>query len=192
MAGSGEGGTELYFPRPMMYLDGPEVLTELREYLIKFDKRQREPENNIDLPFSHYAWSGGFIWTQVPGERVKSYLGKYDVPETFVANILSGERGEHTLKASNVEGLNIGDVVQLQLFNKTGTVNSDVVKDMYKSANVNIGSHHWEFPTLPLARQEVLVTKVSKNSITVKAPLTVSIKPSYEARLVKWIHLKEV
>ncbi len=34
-----------------------EDLKELREYLIEFDKRQREKENNIDLPFSQFAWS---------------------------------------------------------------------------------------------------------------------------------------
>ena len=69
-SGSGENGTEIFCPRPMMYLKNPESLTELREYLTTFDKRQREKENNIDLPFSQYAWSGGFIWTQVPNERI--------------------------------------------------------------------------------------------------------------------------
>ena len=70
-AGSAENGTEIYCPRPMMYLKDPESLAELREYLTTFDKRQREPENNIDLPFSQYAWSGGFIWTGLsnPGLR---------------------------------------------------------------------------------------------------------------------------
>ena len=38
-AGVGEGGTEIYCPRPMMYMEDPEGLTELREYLLKFDKR---------------------------------------------------------------------------------------------------------------------------------------------------------
>lgn len=191
-AGSGPNGTEIYCPRPMMYLKDTEVLKELREYLLKFDKRQKEPENNIDLPFSQYAWSGGMIWTQVPGERVKSYLGKYDVPETVVAEISNGERGEHQLNATTVQGLKVGDVVQLQLFNKTGTKNSDLVNDLYKGAKVEIGSHHWSFPTLPIVRQEVLITKISGNEITIKAPLTVEIKPNYKARLVKWKHLQEV
>ncbi len=191
-AGSGEEGTEVYCPRPMMYLEDPAVLAELREYLIQFDKRQREPQNNIDLPFSQYAWSGGMIWTQVPGERVKSYLGKYDVPETVVAKITSGQRGEHTLHASSIDRLQVGDVVQLQLFNKTGSVDSKIVNDLYKGAEVKIGSHHWEFPTLPMVRQEVLITNISKNKITIKTPLTISILPEYEARLVRWKHLKEV
>ena len=68
-AGPGKMGSEIYFPRPLMYAKDPKSLQELREYLIKFDKRQREKENNIDLSFSfsQYAWSGGFIWTRIPG-----------------------------------------------------------------------------------------------------------------------------
>lgn len=58
-SGSGKDGTEIFCPRPMMYLEAPKPLKELREYLVTFDKRQREKDNNIDLPFSQYAWSGG-------------------------------------------------------------------------------------------------------------------------------------
>jgi hypothetical protein len=65
-SGTGVNGTELYFPRPLMYAEDPLELQELREYLIEFNKRQREKENNIDLLFSQYAWAGGFIWTKVP------------------------------------------------------------------------------------------------------------------------------
>ena len=104
-AGVGAGGTKIFCPRPMLYFEDPASLKELREYLIQFDKRQREKENNIDLPFSQYAWSGGIIWTQVPGERVKSYLGKYDVPQTIFTKISSGKRGEFILEASEKENL---------------------------------------------------------------------------------------
>ena len=40
--GTDESGTEIYFPRPLMYSKDPEDLKELREYLIEFDKRQKE------------------------------------------------------------------------------------------------------------------------------------------------------
>jgi hypothetical protein len=189
--GSGEEGTELYFPRPMMYLEDPEVLAELREYLLKFDKRQQEAENNIDLPFSQYAWSGGFIWTQVPGERVKSYLAKYDEPQNVLAEVSGGERGEHVLKTSGIKDLAVGDVVELQLFNKTGH-SSGLINDLYKNADVKVGSHHWEFPDLPLVRQQVEITNISGDEITIKSPLTVTVEPEYEAQLVEWKHLEEV
>ncbi len=190
-AGSGETGTEIYCPRPMMYFKDPESLAELREYLTTFDKRQREPENNVDLPFSQYAWSGGMIWTQIPGERVKSYLDKYEPTPNLLAKVSSGNMGEHILNVSEVKGLKVGNIVELQLFNKDGE-NGEIIKDLYKGAHVKPGSHHWKFPKLPIVRQQVEITKISNSKITIKTPLTISIKPSYQAQLVEWKHLDEV
>ena len=189
--GAGINGTELYYPRPMMYLKDPESLKELREYLIEFDKRQIEKENNINLPFSQFAWSGGFIWTQVPGERVKSYLRKYDEQRPVLANVLKGNRGEHTFFVTKINGLKVGDVVELQLFNKEGE-NGSIITDLYQNTPVKVGTHHWHFPMLPMVRQQVEITKINNNKVTIKTPLTISIKPSYEAKLVTWPHLQEV
>jgi len=190
-AGSDEKGTEIYCPRPMMYLKNPESLAELREYLTTFDKRQREAENNVDLPFSQYAWSGGFIWTQIPNERVKSYLDKYEPTPNILAKVSSGNSGEHIISVSEVKGLKVGDIAELQLFNKDGE-NGEIIKDLYKGANVKPGSHHWNFPKLPIVRQQVEITKISGSKITIKTPLTIAIKPSYQAQLVEWKHLNEV
>ena len=190
-AGSGIGGTEIFCPRPLLYAKEPEALKELREYLTQFNKRQIEKENNIDLPFSQYAWSGGFIWTQVPGQRVKSYLGSYDVPEKVLAKVTEGERGEKTFYAKDINGLKIGAVVLLKLYNKQGE-NGPILKDLYKDTNVKIGSHHWNFPNLPLVTQQLEISKISGNLISVKTPLTLSIIPDYQAELVPWKHLKEV
>ena len=68
-AGSGPGGTVLTFPRPLAQVDTGTSLDELREYLRKLDKRQVEPDVNIDSYFSEYSWSSGFIWVQKPGTR---------------------------------------------------------------------------------------------------------------------------
>ena len=190
-AGSGENGTEIYCPRPMMYLKDPESLAELREYLTTFDKRQREAENNINLPFSQYAWSGGFIWTQVPNERVKSYLDKYEPTPNVLAKVSSGNMGEHVITISEVKGLKVGDIVELQLFNKDGE-NGEIIKDLYKGAKLKPGSHHWNFPKLPIVRQQVEITKISNSKITIKTPLTIAIKPAYQSQLVEWKHLSEV
>ncbi|MDR7370148.1 glycosyl hydrolase family 28-related protein [Flavobacterium aquidurense] len=189
--GSGENGTEIYCPRPMMYLKDPESLAELREYLTTFDKRQREAENNIDLAFSQYAWSGGFIWTQIPGERVKSYLDKYEPTPNVLAKVSSGNMGEHIINVSDVKGLKVGDIVELQLFNKDGE-SGEIIQDLYKGAKVKPGSHHWKFPKLPIVRQQVEITKISNSKITIKTPLTIAVKPSYQAQLVEWKHLNEV
>lgn len=190
-AGSGKDGTEIFCPRPMMYLKNPESLTELREYLTTFDKRQIEKQNNIDLPFSQYAWSGGFIWTQIPNERVKSYLEKYDPELNVLAKVLTGKRGENTFAVSENNGLKIGDVVELELFNKEGE-NGEIIDALYNNASVKPGSHHWKFPTLPIVRQQVEIIKIANNKVTIKTPLLLEIKPNYQAQLVEWKHLSEV
>jgi len=189
--GSDENGTEIYCPRPLMYLKDPDALAELREYLTTFDKRQRETENNVDLPFSQYAWSGGFIWTQVPNERVKSYLDKYEPSSNALAKVSSGKMGEHVITVSEIKGLKVGDIVELQLFNKDGE-NGEIIKDLYQGAKVKPGSHHWKFPKLPIVRQQVEIAKISGSKITIKTPLTIAIKPGYQAQLVEWKHLNEV
>ena len=190
-AGTDQNGTEIYCPRPMMYLKDPESLTELREYLLTFDKRQREKENNIDLPFSQYAWSGGMIWTQVPGERVKSYLEKYDPEIKILAKVISGKRGETTVTVSDTKSIKIGDVIELELFNKEGQ-NGEIIKALYNNASLKAGSHHWQFPTLPLIRQQAEVVKITANTLTIKDPLMIDIKPSYAGQIVEWKHLTEV
>ncbi|MFP4844296.1 hypothetical protein [Winogradskyella sp. PE311] len=189
--GSGDDGTEIYLPRPLMYCEDPEELKELREYLIEFDKRQREKENNIDLPFSQYAWSGGFIWTKVPETRVKPYLQKYEKPYGVVAKVSHGKRGEFTFKVTDRNNLNVGDIVELQLFNKDGK-EGEIIEDLYKNEVEKIGSHHWNFPDLPIVKQQIEITKISGNSITINSPLTINIKPNYKSQLVVWKHLKEV
>ena len=189
--GTGDNGTELYFPRPLMYSKDPVELQELRQYLIDFDKRQIEKENNIDLPFSQYAWAGGFIWTKVSNTRVKPYLQKYDKPNKVFANILSGERGDFIIEATEIKDLKIGDIVELQLFNKNGET-GEIISDIYKEESLNIGSHHWNFPNLPLVKQQVEVLQIEDNKITINTPLTITIRPTYKAQLIEWKHLTEV
>ncbi|GAA4951939.1 hypothetical protein GCM10023314_26750 [Algibacter agarivorans] len=190
-AGTGPNGTEIYCPRPLMYAENPEVLQELREYLLEFDKRQGEKENNIDLPFSQYAWAGGFIWTKVPGVRVKSYLQKYEKPYDVVAKVLNGKRGALSFKVSEVKNVKVGDVVELQIFNKDGE-KGKIIDDLYKNQEVQVGSHHWSFPDLPLVKQQVRISEISGNMVTINSPLTIDIKSSYKAQLVIWQHLEEL
>jgi hypothetical protein len=190
-SGSGKYGTQLYFPRPLMYVPDPEPLKELREYLLEFDKRQREKKNNIDLAFSQYAWSGGFIWTQVSGERVKSYLEKYERPVNVLAKVTSGKRGDFTVTVKNNSSLKVGDVTELQLFNKDGK-EGKIVEELYKNTDVKVGTHHLNFPELPIVRQQLEITSIDGNQVTFKTPLTISIDPSYKAQIVEWKHLENV
>lgn len=189
--GSAQGGTEIYCPRPMMYLKNQDSLAELREYLTSTGKRQVEKENNIDLPFSQYAWSGGMIWTQIPNQRVKSYMEKYDTAPTVLAKVIQGKRGENFFTVSDVNGLKVGDVVELDLFNKDGE-KGDIIEALYKNSKVKIGSSHWKQPTLALVRQQVEIAAISKNKVTIKTPLLIDVKPNYQALLIEWNHMSEV
>ena len=190
-AGSGKEGTEIFCPRPLIYMKNQESLAELREYLTTTDKRQVEKENNIDLPFSQFAWSGGFIWTQVPKQRVKYYLDKYDTPQNILAKVVQGKRGENVFYVSDSKGLKVGDVVELDLFNKDGE-KGEIIEALYKNSKVKIGSSHWKLPSLPLVRQQVEIEAISKNKVTIKSPLLIDVKPNYQALLVEWNHLTEV
>ena len=189
--GSGENGTEIFCPRPMMYLKNQESLAELREYLTSTGKRQVEKENNINLPFSQYAWSGGMIWTQIPNQRVKSYMEKYDTPPTVLAKVIEGKRGESVFTLSDVNGLKVGDIVELDLFNKDGE-KGDIIEALYKNLKVKVGNSHWKQPTLALVRQQVEIVNISKNKVTIKTPLLIDVKPNYQALLIEWNHLSEV
>ena len=175
----------------MMYFKDSEILQELREYLVELDKRQIEKENNIDLPFSQYAWSGGIIWTNYPGERIKSYLTKYERPDNVLAKVLSGNRGENTIVVEDATKLKVGDVLQLELFNKAGE-QGKLVQEMYQNADVKIGSHHWNYPEMALVKQQVEIVMIEKNKVSIKTPLTLAIESEYKAQLAEWKHLTEV
>lgn len=189
--GSGNKETEIYFPKPLSDVEDPEDLTELREYLIKFDKREYVKSIDKKLPYSQYSWSGGFIWTRVPGERVKPYLKEYQKPYQVKANVNSGKRGENYFEVADANHLKKGDVLLLQLFNKDGE-KGEIITELYKNAKVRIGSHHWTTPDLPLVRQQVEIAGIEKNKVTIKTPLTININPSYKAQLIEWKHLEEV
>ena len=59
-AGSGRGGTTIWIPRPLAQVDTGNSLDEIRQYIRELDKRQVEPNANIDSYYSEYSWTGGF------------------------------------------------------------------------------------------------------------------------------------
>ena len=190
-SGSGEGGTEIYFPYPLDMLPDPPILQELREYLVKYEKRQIEPENNVDVPFSQYAWSGGFFWARVPGVRVKSYMEEYDTPPKVLSNIISGKRGTSTFEVESVSDLNVGDVIEIQWYNKEGETGS-ILKELYGSTDLTIGSHHWRNPEAALVRQRSKITEIKNNKVTIADELITDMRSEWEPKVVKWEHLEEV
>lgn len=189
--GSGGDGTEIHFPRPLAAIDKTDRLKELRVYLEKYDKRQREPENNIDELFSEYSWTGGFFWIQKPGARAAAYLTEYDPEIEQLASIQSGERGGKRLTVSDPERLQIGDAVQIHWFNRDGE-NGALVTSIYGETDLDIGSHHWSFPDRPLVRQTTRIVAINGNVVEIGDPLLHDISPEMPAQFSRWDHLENV
>lgn len=190
-AGSSDGGTEFYFPRPLIYVPDPPELKELREYLIQLKKIQRERHNNIELPFTQWAWSGGFFWTRIKGQRVKKYLNEYDQLLPELTRALKGEQGAFSFEVSSTDDLNIGDIIEIQWLNDKGE-SGPLLRELYQEQPVYIGSHHWNFPNLPLSRQQVKIRDIRGNTVTLTSPLLHRIDQDLLVKVMPWQHLQNI
>ena len=190
-AGSGAGGTLLYFPRPLNQVDKSSSLDELRQYLVKHDKRQKEPDMNLDEFFSEYSWSGGFIWIQKSGVRPAPYLVEYDPVIDKIADVVSGIRGSQNVVLASGASVDAGDIVQLQWINRTGP-DAGIIKALYGTEFTSAGSHHWSFPERPLVRQTSRVQSVDGNNVVLADPLLHDVNESIPAQLATWEGLQQV
>jgi hypothetical protein len=192
-AGSGAEGTDLHFPRPLQMIDKTDYLSEIREYLKKYDKRQRETDRNIDELFSEYSWTGGFIWVQKDGTRAAAYLEEKDPEIRVLANATSGRAGTRKVSVTNASQLSVGDVVELQWLNREGE-DGPLLKEIYGTGDTGkkIGSHHWTFPDRPLVRQKTKVLDISGDIVTISDPLLHNITEAIPAQFAEWQHLTNV
>ncbi len=186
-AGSGDGGTTLYLPKPLSQVDAPDATAELAEYLLANDKRQRERERGIDEPFSPYSWSGGFVWTNTPGGRGKPYLASYDREPTTLATGLRGRRGAHEVTVEGGADVEPGQIVAVNWFNREGR-ESSLLDYLYagRAGDLAIGERHWESPDSPLTRQEVTVVAVDGDRVTIKEPLLHDLRPEWTPTMTAW------
>jgi hypothetical protein len=138
-AGSGAGGSELWFPRPLKLIDKSHDYDELREYLVREKKQQVEPEHNIDYLFTEYSWAGGMIFVAPEGSRPVSYDAAKDVRDPVLANGGAGKQFTRTLTVDDTSKLRVGDVVQLQWFSVDGP-KSAILKSLYGDTDLPIGS----------------------------------------------------
>lgn len=190
-AGSNEGGTTLHFPRPLTMIDRSDSLDELREYIVELDKRQVEKDKNLDVLFSEYSWSGGMIWVKVPGGRPAGYLPRYDAPANVLATLAEGTRGESTIRMESNNGLSVGDVVQVQWFNRAGE-DGPLIDEIYDDADIEVGSHHWTYNDRALARQMTRIEAIDGDTVTVADPLLHDISAELPAYASHWDHLSNV
>ena len=190
-AGSGPGGSVLHFPRPLKQVDRSTSLDELRQYLVELDKREVNPERNLDDYYSEYSWSGGFIWIQKPGVREAPYLVEYDPKIEKLADIESGERGARTIVLSSTADIEAGDIVQLQWINRTGP-DAGIIKSLYETEYESAGSHHWSFPERPLVRQTSRVLHVDGRKVQLADPLLHDANDTIPAQVAAWDGLQQV
>jgi hypothetical protein len=202
-AGEGADGTELYFPRPLMIVDKSNRQAELREYLKREDKYQREPDQNINFLFTEYSWSGGFLFIGPKGTRPVSYDGSKDKRDPVLTAAVSGKQFARTITVKDAKVLKVGQVVQLQWFSVDGP-NSSIIKSIYgdltkwnsaqtqKSLELKIGSHHWTFPNRPTVGQSTRITAIKGNVVTLGDPLLHAISAQQPADVANWEHLTNV
>lgn len=190
-AGSGSGGTLLHFPRPLIQVDKSNSLDELREYLVKLDKRQVEPDKNLNDYFSEYSWSGGFIWIQKPGVRTAPYLVEYDPEIAKLADVANGERGSQSIVLTAPSEIAAGDIIQLQWINASGP-DAGIIKSLYESEFESAGSHHWSFPERPLVRQTSRVLSVDGRNVQLADPLLHDANDTIPAQVAAWDGLQNV
>lgn len=190
-AGRGSAGTTLYFPRPLRIADRTHRLDELRAYLRELDKRQREPERNLDVIFSEYSWSGGFIWVGAPGGRPAPYLERFDRPERVLARANEGRRGERSLRVARSDRLRLGQIVRIDWNNRRGP-NGPLLRELYGDAAEMAGSHHWTTPNRPLVRQSTQIVAIEGGLVTIADPLLHDISSAVPAQISEWTPLQQV
>ena len=189
--GHGEGGTEIHIPRPLSLIDTGGKFDEITEYLDRFDKVQREPDQNVEWPFSPYSWTGGFLWVGPEGYRAAAYLEERDRPDEVLAEAVSGERGGLRLAVASTDGLREGDDVELVWYSRDGE-GGGVIREIYGDTDLDVGSHHWTFPERGLVRQKTVIASVEDGAVTLMDPLLHSVSDAAPASLVAWSPLVDV
>ena len=189
--GAGAMGTELHFPRPLRHVDRSPSLDELRTYIRRLDKRQKEPDLNINEYFSEYSWSGGFIWIQAPDTRPAPYLEELDPSIEVLSAITSGVRGEDQFTVADSSAIKAGQIIQLQWLNRAGQ-GSGILKAIYGEHHALAGSHHWTFKERPLVRQTVRVKSIEGNRVTIADALLHDIDDTVPAQAASWIGLVNI
>jgi hypothetical protein len=161
-SGRGERGTELHFPRPLMEMETPGAY-----------------EDPIGRDFSPFSWRGGVIWVR-----------NVDAPkQKEIARLVAGRRGQHTIKTEHPTGLQPGDVVQIQWYNREGK-DSSLLYHIYCATDVSFGKNLYKRPDRPVVTQEVTVQQVRGATISIKEPLLHDLRREW-APTLNTVHFLE-
>lgn len=190
--GQGKQGTTLYFPRPLKMVDDNGKLSEIRRYLAENKKRQVEPQNNLNVLYSEYSWTAGFIWVGEKDHRGFAYLDEYDQkPPKLLSNGLKGIQGQRKIQVKDGTQFKVGQRVQVLWYNRQGE-NGALVKSLYNNTKVKIGSRHWTRSKYPLVQQRTVIEQVNENTITIADTLLHNIDATLPTSIASWSPLENI
>jgi hypothetical protein len=191
--GRDEGGSTVFFPRPLAMIGDAGRLDELREYLIREDKRQVEPERNIDFRFSEYSWSGGFFWVGREGLRPESYLEELDPARSAEYPATNGKRGKMSLTVGREAALRLkaGDWIKVIWRNAEGK-DGPLIVSIYGDTDLEIGSRLWSSSERELVAQKTRILSVKGDRIVIGDPLMHDANSSIKATIQPWHPLTDV
>jgi hypothetical protein len=189
--GNGTGGTEIYVPRPLRFADTGREFDELRAYLVREDKVQREPENGINSLFSEWSWSGGFLFVGRAGSRPVSYDAALDSAPDIVTNGVAGRQHTRQLTVANGSTLRVGQIVRVQWFAREGRA-SPIIRSIYGDTDQDVGAHHWSFPNRAAVVQSTRISAIRGNRVTLGDPLLHDVRADQPAVITRWDPLTNV
>lgn len=189
--GRSKTGSTLYFPRPLNMVGENSRFDEIRTYLKKYNKRQREPKNNLNVMFSEYSWTGGFIWVGQKDGRPAAYLEEFDVVPPVISNVVSGVRGEREVTVDNAEQLTPGQRIQVLWYNRKGP-DGPLINEIYGDTDLKIGAHHWNYAKRALVKQRTIVSSIEGDKVVLGDPLLHNINSDVPAEIAAWDPLTHV
>ena len=191
-AGRGKAGTVLYFPRPLRITGDGGRLDELRSYLVSNNKREINKENNINVPFSEYSWSGGFIWVAPKHDRTqRELIDTYQEAPESISNIVQGLRGSRELLVQNASKLSENMTISINWRNSDGK-NAPIIDALYGNTKLDIGSRHWDRPHRPIVKQRTKILSVDGKKVIIGSPLLHDINADLTADIEEWDTLTNV
>jgi hypothetical protein len=174
-SGSGAGGTELFFPKPLAEMPHNAVIQKIESYLSANDKRVS------GSAFSPFSWTGGVIWAR----------RKIEPSQQPIAHVLAGERGAHRVHLDTELVLAPGSIVRLRWFNRGGD-DSPMLRHIYGLDHVPFGPRLSDPKGEAVATEEATVSAVRGSEVELVQPLMHDIQPGWAVDLVLPEFLTEV
>jgi hypothetical protein len=168
LRGSGSEETEIHVPRPLREMS-------LQNVPDRFESRRSDG-------ISQFSWSGGVIWVRDPIPSEEQDLGR----------LVAGRRGQHTIRADRPVGVQPGDVVEIEWYNRDGREGSLLQHIYCTTEGLSFGTRLYEHPEDPIIEQEVTVKEVRGEVFTIKEPLLHDLRKEWTPTLTTVQFLENV